>query len=48
MLPCSLNIFSNNVDLGTACGKYCPAGFSLSIADSGDSDIITTAPGATE
>ncbi|KAJ1492278.1 50S ribosomal protein L30e-like protein [Baffinella frigidus] len=34
----------NNVDLGTACGKYFRVA-SLSITDPGDSDIIRTQPG---
>ncbi|EKX45675.1 large subunit ribosomal protein L30e, cytoplasmic [Guillardia theta CCMP2712] len=34
----------NNVDLGTACGKYFRVA-SLSITDPGDSDIIRSAPG---
>ncbi|GAQ78827.1 60S ribosomal protein L30 [Klebsormidium nitens] len=33
----------NNVDLGTACGKYFRVG-TLSITDPGDSDIIKTMP----
>eukprot|EP01018_Ginkgo_biloba_P021198 Gb_02409 [translate_table: standard] len=33
----------NNVDLGTACGKYYRVGC-LSITDPGDSDIIKTVP----
>uniref|UniRef100_A0ACD5UIH5 Uncharacterized protein n=1 Tax=Avena sativa TaxID=4498 RepID=A0ACD5UIH5_AVESA len=37
----------NNVDLGTACGKYYRV-CCLSILDPGDSDIITTAPGAAQ
>ncbi|CAN6337240.1 unnamed protein product, partial [Urochloa humidicola] len=35
----------NNVDLGTACGKYYRV-CCLSIIDPGDSDIISTTPGA--
>ncbi|KAJ1337028.1 60S ribosomal protein [Batrachochytrium salamandrivorans] len=31
----------NNIELGTACGKYFRVG-SLSIIDAGDSDIIST------
>lgn len=34
----------NNVDLGTACGKYYRV-CCLSIVDPGDSDIIKTIPG---
>lgn len=34
----------NNVDLGTACGKYFRV-CCLSIIDPGDSDIINTTPG---
>ncbi|CAD6246182.1 unnamed protein product [Miscanthus lutarioriparius] len=34
----------NNVDLGTACGKYYRV-CCLSIIDPGDSDIISTTPG---
>ncbi|CAB4262343.1 unnamed protein product [Prunus armeniaca] len=34
----------NNVDLGTACGKYFRVSC-LSIVDPGDSDIIKTLPG---
>ncbi|KAJ6413560.1 hypothetical protein OIU84_006368 [Salix udensis] len=34
----------NNVDLGTACGKYFRVSC-LSIVDAGDSDIIKTVPG---
>jgi len=34
----------NNIDLGTACGKYCRCSV-LSITDPGDSDIIRTLPG---
>ncbi|XP_039052569.1 60S ribosomal protein L30-like [Hibiscus syriacus] len=34
----------NNVDLGTACGKYFRVCF-LSIVDPGDSDIIKSMPG---
>jgi large subunit ribosomal protein L30e len=34
----------NNVDLGTACGKYFHVG-ALAITDPGDSDIIRTMPG---
>ncbi|KAL5720013.1 60S ribosomal protein L30 [Ranunculus cassubicifolius] len=34
----------NNVDLGTACGKYFRVSC-LSIIDAGDSDIIKTLPG---
>ncbi|KAL6047994.1 ribosomal protein L30 [Balamuthia mandrillaris] len=33
----------NNIDLGTACGKYFRVS-SLSITDPGDSDIIRTTP----
>ncbi|CAM6094813.1 unnamed protein product [Calypogeia fissa] len=36
----------NNVDLGTACGKYYRV-CSLSITDPGDSDIIRSLPGET-
>jgi len=35
----------NNIDLGTACGKYFRVS-ALSITDPGDSDIIRTMPGA--
>merc|ERR1711899_455216 len=35
----------NNVELGTACGKYFRV-CTLSITDPGDSDIIRTMPGA--
>ena len=35
---------ADNVDLGTACGKYFRVA-SLSITDPGDSDIIRTQPG---
>merc|ERR1712066_223262 len=35
----------NNIDLGTACGKYFRV-CTLSITDPGDSDIIRTMPGA--
>ncbi|KAJ1951721.1 60S ribosomal protein L30, partial [Dipsacomyces acuminosporus] len=31
----------NNIDLGTACGKYFRVG-TLSITDAGDSDILKT------
>jgi len=34
----------NNIDLGTACGKYFRVSV-LSITDPGDSDIIRTLPG---
>ncbi|OEL29956.1 60S ribosomal protein L30 [Dichanthelium oligosanthes] len=34
----------NNVDLGTACGKYFQV-CCLRIIDPGDSDIIKTTPG---
>jgi len=34
----------NNIDLGTACGKYFRVS-ALSITDPGDSDIIRTMPG---
>ena len=34
----------NNVDLGTACGKYFHVG-ALAITDPGDSDIIRSMPG---
>ncbi|KAF2593198.1 hypothetical protein F2Q70_00044448 [Brassica cretica] len=34
----------NNVDLGTACGKYFRVSC-LSIVDPGDSDIIKSIPG---
>ena len=37
-------IFSDNVDLGTACGKYFRV-CCLSIIDPGDSDIIKSMPG---
>ncbi|RVW56081.1 60S ribosomal protein L30-3 [Vitis vinifera] len=37
-------VFSDNVDLGTACGKYFRVSC-LSIIDPGDSDIINTLPG---
>jgi len=33
----------NNIDLGTACGKYFRVSV-LSITDPGDSDIIRTVP----
>ncbi|KAL5714126.1 60S ribosomal protein L30 [Ranunculus cassubicifolius] len=36
--------FPDNVDLGTACGKYFRVSC-LSIIDAGDSDIIKTLPG---
>merc|ERR1712062_715520 len=35
----------NNIELGTACGKYFRVR-TLSITDPGDSDIIRTMPGA--
>ena len=35
----------NNIELGTACGKYFRV-CTLSITDPGDSDIIRTMPGA--
>merc|ERR1712150_131284 len=35
----------NNIELGTACGKYFRV-TTLSITDPGDSDIIRTMPGA--
>jgi large subunit ribosomal protein L30e len=35
----------NNIDLGTACGKYFRVS-ALSITDPGDSDIIRSMPGA--
>ena len=35
----------NNIDLGSACGKYYRVG-SLTITDPGDSDIIKTMPDA--
>jgi large subunit ribosomal protein L30e len=34
----------NNIELGTACGKYFRVGI-LAITDPGDSDIIRTVPG---
>jgi len=34
----------NNIELGTACGKYFRVGI-LAITDAGDSDIIRTVPG---
>ncbi len=34
----------NNIELGTACGKYFRVGI-LAITDPGDSDIIRTIPG---
>lgn len=34
---------SDNIDLGTACGKYFRVGV-LSIVDAGDSDIISKPP----
>lgn len=34
----------NNIELGTACGKYFRVGI-LTILDPGDSDIIRTLPG---
>lgn len=34
-------VYADNVDLGTACGKYFRVS-SLSITDPGDSDIIRT------
>merc|ERR1711931_198699 len=37
----------NNIELGTACGKYFRV-CTLSITDPGDSDIIRTMPGAGE
>merc|ERR1711936_197735 len=37
----------NNIELGTACGKYFRV-CTLSITDPGDSDIIRTMPGAQE
>lgn len=37
----------NNVDLGTACGKYFRVSC-LSITDAGDSDIISTTTGAAQ
>ncbi|KAG6778158.1 hypothetical protein POTOM_018010 [Populus tomentosa] len=40
----SLNTVSDNVDLGTACGKYFRV-CCLSIIDPGDSDIIKSVPG---
>eukprot|EP00300_Choanocystis_sp_HF-7_P003150 c12376_g1_i1.p2 GENE.c12376_g1_i1~~c12376_g1_i1.p2 ORF type:complete len:112 (+),score=23.00 c12376_g1_i1:48-383(+) len=33
----------NNIDLGTACGKYFRCGV-LAVTDAGDSDIIRTMP----
>ncbi|XP_068628473.1 large ribosomal subunit protein eL30 [Battus philenor] len=36
----------NNIELGTACGKYYRV-CTLAITDPGDSDIITTLPEAT-
>ena len=38
---CGVRAVSDNVDLGTACGKYFRVS-SLSITDPGDSDIIRT------
>ena len=35
--------FADNVELGTACGKYYRVGV-LAITDPGDSDIIKTMP----
>merc|ERR1712013_396264 len=35
----------NNIELGTACGKYFRV-YTLAITDPGDSDIIRTMPGA--
>jgi large subunit ribosomal protein L30e len=35
----------NNIDLGTACGKYFRVS-TLSITDPGDSDIVRDAPSA--
>ena len=35
--------FADNVDLGTACGKFYRVS-SLSITDPGDSDIIRSGP----
>jgi len=37
----------NNIELGTACGKYFKC-CTLSITDPGDSDIIRSMPGAAE
>jgi len=37
----------NNIDLGTACGKYFRVGC-LSITDPGDSDIVKQLPGKEE
>eukprot|EP01135_Chromosphaera_perkinsii_P003880 Nk52_evm16s260 gene=Nk52_evmTU16s260 len=37
----------NNIDLGTACGRYFRVG-SLTITDAGDSDIIRAIPGKEE
>lgn len=34
----------NNIEMGTACGKYFRVGI-LAITDPGDSDIIRTVPG---
>lgn len=34
----------NNIEMGTACGKYFRVGI-LAITDPGDSDIIRTMPG---
>ena len=41
---CPPPLRADNVDLGTACGKYFRVA-SLSITDPGDSDIIRTQPG---
>merc|ERR1711872_221032 len=40
-----LVIIGNNIELGTACGKYFRV-CTLSITDPGDSDIIRSMPGA--
>ncbi|EXC06688.1 Putative 60S ribosomal protein L30-1 [Morus notabilis] len=42
--PCLLVFRLDNVDLGTACGKYYRVSC-LSILDPGDSDIIKSLPG---
>lgn len=40
-------VLIDNIDLGTACGKFFRVGC-LSITDAGDSDIIQDVTGATE